>query len=871
LARSRAAGPGALALAPWLIYLRFIVGDELANADVFFAYRPAHAWLAEGLRQGRVPLWTQHVLGGFPLAFSEYGWFSPLNWLALALLGGHAGFYAAVALYVSLAALSAYVLARAWGASAVGALLAGAVFGLSPFVVAGAALLNQGAAYWVLPAALWCVQECFAGRRLAAPLLAMVLALALLGSHPQLVVIALAPPALYAAALAVRQRAWKQAVLLGSAAAVAAACAAVRFLPTLPLLEVSERSGGLTTAASAIGSVAPHNLLAGLLLPHLEVPRVGASQWTAYVGVLPLALAGYAAAGAFGGAGRTGPGSVAAAAQRARQRWLALLALAGVVLALGAYTPVFWALQRTPLLVYFREPSRFLFWTALAAGLLAAAGYDRLGASIASATAAPGRRAGLVRLNRPLALCLGLFAAFGALAFALQVVEPRAVERLYLQAVGQVRVRDYPPEHYAALARRAWRTLVRSANPLEPGLFVPLAGLTLAVWWWTQARHASWSGPAAVAVVTLPLVGYDLVRLPAIPRRFVDEPAAVAPGGAAGGRSGAAADNAGDGRLLPGEPLGPRTLSWLPLAADFEQRVQHEAAGRDAGVASYRLLKRLLAPNFGLQLDTAQIDGYENLMTREQALLTGALGSERTAAASDLVLSRRGLAERSRLIGERWDLLAAAGVGTVLSVERLQPATWPMSVRYEPRAVRADAGVAAVNAFVVTRPAPRAYVATTWTVAASADAAVRTLIEAGGESGGPQTVVLAGPDTPQPPGGAGLPAEAQLAPSATIRRYGERLVEVEVETQVGALLVLLDANAPGWTASVTGSPAPVLTANVAFRAVAVPAGRHLVRFEYTPPHWHAGVATSAVAGLALGAWLAGSAWSATRRPRAPSS
>ena len=85
-------------------------------------------------------------------------------------------------------------------------------------------------------------------------------------------------------------------------------------------------------------------------------------------------------------------------------------------------------------------------------------------------------------------------------------------------------------------------------------------------------------------------------------------------------------------------------------------------------------------------------------------------------------------------------------------------------------------------------------------------------------------------------------------------RYEERLVEVETEADGDALLVLLDANAPGWTVTVTGAPAPLLTANVAFRAVAVPAGRHLVRFSYTPPAWRPALLVTAAGLVALGLW-----------------
>ncbi|MGH2356038.1 MAG: hypothetical protein ACRDJN_30900, partial [Chloroflexota bacterium] len=54
--------PACLLGLPLLVYGRFIVlGDELSNADVFLAYRPAHAWLAEGLRQGELRLWNPFI------------------------------------------------------------------------------------------------------------------------------------------------------------------------------------------------------------------------------------------------------------------------------------------------------------------------------------------------------------------------------------------------------------------------------------------------------------------------------------------------------------------------------------------------------------------------------------------------------------------------------------------------------------------------------------------------------------------------------------------------------------------------------------------------------------------------------------------
>jgi len=77
-------------------------------------------------------------------------------------------------------------------------------------------------------------------------------------------------------------------------------------------------------------------------------------------------------------------------------------------------------------------------------------------------------------------------------------------------------------------------------------------------------------------------------------------------------------------------------------------------------------------------------------------------------------------------------------------------------------------------------------------------------------------------------------------------------VVLEVETEHPGYLVLADLWYPGWTATLNGKPAPVLQADVAFRAVALPtSGRHRVVFNYFPPGLIAGLAVSAASALGL--------------------
>jgi hypothetical protein len=70
--------------------------------------------------------------------------------------------------------------------------------------------------------------------------------------------------------------------------------------------------------------------------------------------------------------------------------------------------------------------------------------------------------------------------------------------------------------------------------------------------------------------------------------------------------------------------------------------------------------------------------------------------------------------------------------------------------------------------------------------------------------------------------------------SARITRYENTRVEVDVEAAQDGVLVLHDVWHPWWVASVDGQTVPIHKANVLFRAVSVPAGRHRVAFEFQP-------------------------------------
>jgi hypothetical protein len=72
------------------------------------------------------------------------------------------------------------------------------------------------------------------------------------------------------------------------------------------------------------------------------------------------------------------------------------------------------------------------------------------------------------------------------------------------------------------------------------------------------------------------------------------------------------------------------------------------------------------------------------------------------------------------------------------------------------------------------------------------------------------------------------------AGTARIRRYANTEVLVEVDAPAETLLVLNDVWQPWWRATVDGIETEIYRANVIFRAVAVPPGKHTVRFTFHP-------------------------------------
>lgn len=405
--------PGADALAVALL-LAFCLGfyrqltldgRVLVSFDAVAYFYPHLAYLGARLREGELPLWNPYLFTGVPfLANSQTGVLYPPNWLAMALPSARAYAWSA-ALHAALAAVGAYAFGRAaLGVGRPGALATATAFAFGGFFSAQVGHLNQlQAASW-LPLLLLVADRLL--RRPSAALAAVgaaILGLQLLAGHSQVVYLSLWATLLYVGAgslASLRElrrdgasglemggwllsRLWLFLIL----AVLGAGLAAAQLLPTYELTGQSIRARGLDYHDAASFSLPPWKLLLSLL------PSFGGSpifsEWTGYVGVAGLLLAGLAIA--------TRPDRRVAA--------MLLLVVVALFMAFGQFNPAYPRLySHLPGLDLFRVPARWLLLYSFGVAGLAGLGLDRLaggGKGTAPAVASDLGGIGTAGVSRP--------------------------------------------------------------------------------------------------------------------------------------------------------------------------------------------------------------------------------------------------------------------------------------------------------------------------------------------------------------------------------------------------------------------------------------------------------------------------------------
>jgi hypothetical protein len=214
-------------------------------------------------------------------------------------------------------------------------------------------------------------------------------------------------------------------------------------------------------------------------------------------------------------------------------------------------------------------------------------------------------------------------------------------------------------------------------------------------------------------------------------------------------------------------------------------------------------------PNIGLVHDFDHLFGHNPLRVGDFERATGAPDTVAAVRAkfTPLMPSYRSMLED--LFGVRFIVLGE-------SIEKIDPLIKPGDVSLVARTR---------DAYVYENPRalPRVLLPTQWQ-----KADFQTMIREGGwpDVDPRRTVLLEQEPANAPSGGT--------EGSARIVRYKNTDIEIEADAPSGGFVVLNDVWHPWWRASVDGKPADILKANVLFRAVVVPPGKHIVRFTFHP-------------------------------------
>jgi hypothetical protein len=373
----RAAAIAAIAsvalFAPLVIPL--LTGQVFAMGDLADFHLPMRRLYQSALENGGSIIWTPRMFGGFYIhAEGQVGVLHPLHLVLYRTLPLRIAFSLEIIASYLFSYAGTWLLLRQWGFARAASLTGAMAFTFSGFNLLHLLHVNAVAIVAHIPWLLWSLQTLLFGSRRSRPIAVIGISVStasiLLLGYPQYVWMA---GLVCVAWFAIRghHAAWRDVVLAAAAASAGLMLGSLQLLPTLDLLQHSQRRA-LESGFALTFSMHPLNLVQ-LLSPYILPGRVYADSSEMYVhefGIYDGALSTIA---------------VFWVLLRWRQLELRtaamfglLLVTGGVILALGRYSGFYQLLASLPLLETLRGSSRHIVLAHLGFAILAAVTVDDL-------------------------------------------------------------------------------------------------------------------------------------------------------------------------------------------------------------------------------------------------------------------------------------------------------------------------------------------------------------------------------------------------------------------------------------------------------------------------------------------------------------
>jgi hypothetical protein len=361
---------------------KFLVGP---NSDQYIAGYAFREFAASTLKTaGHFPLWNPYLFGGMPFVAAMHGDIFYPTFLLRMLLPTDVAMTWGFIIHVFLAGFFTFLFLRNSGFGFFGSLFGGVAYMMGGQVASLVSPGHDGKLYIsaLFPLTLLLLTRGIRdGKRWSWGALALVIGLAVISPHPQLLQYLLLASAAYALFLAIsaakrkglspRDAAIRIAYALG-AVVLGGFVGAIQYLPVREYVSWSPRAGGLADYARATSYAWPPSELFNAYLP--QFTGILDAYWgesgihfhSDYVGVVVLILAGAAFSGL-------------TASPRRREIWFWTGTLIVATLwALGGHTPFYHIPYAIiPGTKFFRAPNSVFFVGSFAIAFLSAAGIER--------------------------------------------------------------------------------------------------------------------------------------------------------------------------------------------------------------------------------------------------------------------------------------------------------------------------------------------------------------------------------------------------------------------------------------------------------------------------------------------------------------
>ncbi|MDB4874107.1 MAG: Protein of unknown function, rane YfhO [Gemmatimonadetes bacterium] len=788
----------------------FLVSPISDQYKIGYAFRE---FAAASLKAGHgFPEWNSYLFGGLPYVAAMHGDIFYPTFLLRMIMPTDVAMTWEFAIHLFLAGLFTYGFLRAWGLGFMSSLIGGLAYMLSGQIASLASPGHDGKLFVsaLLPAALWLlVRGVRDGRRWAWGLLAIVVGLAVLSPHPQLLQYMLLACGFFALFLAFgdldsagrlpRDVALKRLACALGAVMLGGAIGAIQYWPVLEYAPFSPRAGGRGYDFATSFSM-PIEELINTYLPQFSgiLDRYwGRNQihfHSEYIGAAVLVLAG----AAFG-----------AGTRRSFRRFWVITGVVALFWALGGDTPFYRIVYALPIgTKFFRAPSTMFFVVSFAVAVLSALGVERILAGRV------GRRYVIGWVGASLAFTILMSVGAGT---------------VIMQAVTSAMADMYPPEQHAAAVDAFMQRASENSSALILGAWrsffvVAIAGALI----WALGEGRVSRRVAAWCFVAL--VGVDLWSIERLYWRF-SPPAA---------------------QLYASDP-----------ATDYM------AKAPDPGRVVVLEIRQLgnLAPQDPTLTGCSGGTGGPSLMVHRVRNVTGCHGNEfgryqQLGGYTDATQSY----DPARYLSpagarhENVHFLLTNAADTVMSVIQTQLHTGPFTHVLGP--VKTAAG-SMVHLYRVSGDNPLAWVAAS---IVSGDSA-QTLATVLSPDFDPHRAAIVDVGSPV----ATVPIQAVPAPAttrATSSHYEPGAIDINLDQPAssGQALVVSENYFPGWHATADGKPAVVARMNFNLIGIALPAGARSVQLRFDDAAYEKGKVLTLVAlVLALGLW----AWGAVVERRRP--